>query len=564
MPDSPNRFVRFWQELKRRKVIHVIVVYATAAFVIIELVNNVFEPLHLPGWTPTMVIVILAIGFPFAIIFSWIFDVSPRGIRKTESLNVMDGEEKDIKTGINPVQENSIVILPFEDMSPDRDNEYFCDGITEEIINALTKIENIHVVARTSAFAFKGQNIDVREIGNKLGVRTLLEGSVRKSGNQLRITAQLINIKNGYHLWSESYDRELADIFKIQDEISMQIVNKLKVSIKPGEESMLGRRYTGNLDAYNLYLKGRYFWNRLTEEGLHKSLNFFRQAIQVDADYALAYSGISDAYCRLAWYSYSSPQESFPKAKEAAERALDLDQSLPEAYASLGFVSMCFDRDYEKAFNQIEKAIELDPGFAGAHTYYSICLAITGKHEEAIREGKKALELDPLTPMMQVNLAGRYYYARKYELCVESVKKTLEMDPGFEIAHYYLAYFYNQMNMHREAKDEIQRVIGFFGRKNPQFLAALAIILAYSGDTKGAEKVIDEILELSKEKHTSFFWLGTVYVILDRYDEVFEMFEKAYRAKEVLMIFLFVDPIFDRIKKDSRFQSLLKKMNFIE
>lgn len=565
MPDSPNRFIRFWEELKHRKVIHVIVVYATAAFVIIELVNNVFEPLHLPEWTPTLVIIILAAGFPFAIIFSWIFDVSLKGIKKNNSLeNVTPPEGKATKTKATPGRGNSIVILPFEDMSQGRDNEYFCDGITEEIINALTKIENMHVVARTSAFAFKGQNIDVREIGNKLGVKTLLEGSVRKSGNQLRITAQLINVENGYHLWSESYDRELADIFKIQDEISLQIVNKLKIGLGPREEEILVRRYTGNLEAYNLYLKGRYFWNRLTEEGLQKSLDFFRQAIQIDPDYALAYSGISDAYCRLAWYSYCSPEESFPRAKEAAEKALEIDENLPEAYASLGFVSMCFDRDYEKAFKQIERAIELDPGFAGARTYYSICLAITGRHEESIKEGKKALELDPLTPMMQVNLAGRYYYARRYNLCVESVKKTLDMDPGFEIAHFYLAYFYNQMNMHREAKDEIKRVIRFFGRKNPQFLAVLAIILACSGDARGAEKVVDEIQELSKEKYTSFFWLGTAYVTLGRYDEAFEMFEKAYLGKEVLMIFLFVDPIFDRVKTDSRFQSLLKKMNFIE
>ncbi|HCC70901.1 MAG TPA: hypothetical protein DEQ09_07110 [Bacteroidales bacterium] len=203
--------------MKRRRVIHVIVVYATSAFVIIELVNNVFEPLNLPSWTPTMVIIILAVGFPFAIIFSWIFDVSSRGFSKTESLNKSKGKkEEETRARDKVVQRNSIVILPFEDMSPEKDNEYFCDGITEEIINALTKIKDLYVVARTSAFAFKGQRTDVRDIGNKLGVETLLEGSVRKSDNKLRITAQLINIENGFHLWSESYDRETADIFAIQ------------------------------------------------------------------------------------------------------------------------------------------------------------------------------------------------------------------------------------------------------------------------------------------------------------------------------------------------------------
>lgn len=559
-----NRFLNFWKELKRRKVIHVIVVYATSAFVIIELVNNVFEPLNLPDWTPTLIIIILVTGFPFAVIFSWIFDISSRGITKTGPLSNVRGEEgKQGKNTDSGIEKNSIVILPFDDMSPARDNEYFCDGITEEIINALTKIKDLYVVARTSAFAFKGQNTDVRDIGAKLGVETLLEGSVRKSGNKVRITAQLINIKTGYHLWSESFDREMSDIFEIQDEISNQIVSKLRVSIKSREADLISRRYTGNLEAYNLYLKGRYFWNKLTEEGLNKGMGFFRQAIKIDPDYALAYSGISDSYCRLAWYSYSSPREAFPEAKEAAEKALSLDKLLPEAYASLGFVSMCFYRDYEEAFKQIEKAIDLDPGSAGAHTYYSICLAITGRHEESIREAKRALELDPLTPMTQINLGGRYYYARQYELCIENVKKTLEMDPGFEIAHYYLAYFYNQMNKHKEAITEIRRVIKVFGRNYPQFLAALAIILAYNSDIKGAEAVVNEILNLSKEKYMSFFWLGTIYVVLGRNDEAFEMFEKAYNDREVLMIFLNVDPVFDRVKHEPGFHALLRKMNFM-
>lgn len=344
----------------------------------------------------------------------------------------------------------------------------------------------------------------------------------------------------------------------------MQIVNKLKVSIKSNEAVMVSKRYTGILEAYNLYLKGRYFWNKLTEEGLNKGMDFFRQAIKIDPQYALAYSGISDSYCRLAWYSYSSPLESFPKTKEAAEKALELDNSLPEAYASLGFVSMCFDRNYDMALKQIQNAIDLDPGSAGAHTYHSICLAITGRHEESIEKAKRALELDPLTPMMQINLGGRYYYARLYDKCIDSVRKTLVMDPGFEIVHYYLAYFYNQMKEHQKAMEEIMRVIGVFGRNSSQFLAAYAIILAYMNDTEGAEEVVSEMLELSKEKYTSFFWLGAIYLVLGKEDDAYKMFEKAYKAREVLMIFLNVDPISDSLKPDPRFRSLLRRMNFIK
>jgi len=557
MPGIPKRLSRFWKELRQRRVIRVLVVYVAVGFAVIEFVDIVTEPLSLPVWTLTLVIILVSAGLPLALIFAWAFDITPQGIKRTDFSDSTQDEK--VLNGLN-----SIVILPFEDMSPEKDNEYSCDGITEEIINALTKIEDLYVVARTSAFAFKGQSIDVREIGNKLGVKTLLEGSVRKAGDQLRITAQLINIETGYHLWSERYDRQLSDIFEIQDEISMQIVNKLKISSKPREEKILARRYTGNLEAYNLYLKGRYFWNRLTEEGLHKSLDFFRQAIRIDPDYALAFSGISDAYCRLAWYSYTAPGEVFPRAKEAAEKALKIDDHLPEAYASLGFVSMCFDRDYGKAMKEMKKAIDLNPGFSGARTYYSICLAITGMHEESITEGKRALELDPLTPMMYVNLGGRYYYARQYELCIENVKQSFELDPEFNIVHFYLAYFYNQWKKHAEAIAEIQKLIGHFGRSNPTFLSILAIILASSGNTKAAEEVIDEITELSKKKYISFFWLATIYVVVGQYDIAFELFEKAYQTHEVLMIFLNVDPIFDRIKPDQRFQALLRKMNFIQ
>lgn len=565
MPHTSNHPFQFWQVLKRRKIIRVVIAYIAAGVAVIEFVDIVTEPLNLPEWLLTLVIVLVAVGFPIAVIFAWIFDSAAKGVQKTVPSEGIDKQANhEIKTDRARKHENSIAVLPFEDMSPDKDSEYFCDGITEEIINSLTKIKNLHVVARTSAFAFKGKNTDVREIGNKLGVATILEGSVRKSDKQLRITAQLIDIENGYHLWSERFDRELSDVFEIQDEISMQIVNKMMIRVQSHEEEMLLGRHTGNLQAYNFYLQGRYFWNRLTEVGLNKAMEFFGQAIRIDPQYALAYSGISDCYCRLAWYSYSSPEDVFPEAKKAAQKAIELDNQLPEAYTSLGFVSMCFDRDYKNAFQALETAIRLNPGSANAHTIYSICLAITGRHEESIQAGRKALELDPLTPMMSINLGGRYYYARQYDLCIESVRKSMEVDPDFKIAHFYLAYFSNQMQKYKkEALESIHKLIDDFGRKNPAFLSALAIILASSGDREGAEQVLDEIKDLSKENYVSFFWLAIIYVVLGRYDEAFEYFEQAYRTREVLMIFLNVDPIFDRIKPDPRFQSLLRKMNFI-
>ncbi|KPL15308.1 MAG: hypothetical protein AMS26_07945 [Bacteroides sp. SM23_62] len=565
MPGRLNNLSKFWQELKRRRVIRVIIVYAATGFAIIEFIDIITEPLKLPEWALIFSIVMVAVGFPIVVILAWVSNNSRKEMEQTETFDHgVEPGETIRKSDADLITENSIVILPFQDMSPNKDNEYFCDGITEEIINDLTQIKVLHVVSRTSSFSFKGKNIDVREIGGKLGVATLLEGSVRKSGNRLRITAQLIDIKNGYHLWSERFDRELEDIFEIQDEISMQIVDKLKISLKPEEEKVLVKRYTNDLEAHNLYLKGRYYWNKITEKGLTVGMDFFKQAIQKDPEYALAYSGMADCYCRLGWYSYLSPEEAFPNARDAANKALKIADHLAEAYASMAFVSMCYDRDYTKAEKEIKQAIRLNPGYAEAHFNYSVNLSINGRHKESIAEAIKALEIDPLTLMMYLNLGMRHYYAREFDQSLEYMNKSLEMDPGFEIAHYYRGFAYLQKKMYQEALTEIRRVISILGRNNPGFLGLLGIIHAFNSNRAAAEKVIDELLEQSKQKYISPFWIAVLYFVLDEKEPLFEWLEKGYKEHDVLMIFLKVDPIFDPIQSDPRFQGMLKKMNLIK
>ncbi len=565
MSDRLTNFGKFWQELKRRRVIRVIIAYAATGFAIIEFIDIITEPLKLPEWALIFSIVMAAAGFPIVVFLAWVSKDSRNEMGQTEKVDHgIEPDETVSKTDAYPVNTNSIVILPFQDMSPDKDNEYFCDGITEEIINDLTQIKALHVVARTSAFSFKGKNIDVREIGNKLGVATLLEGSVRKSGNRLRITAQFINIKNGYHLWSKCFDRELDDIFKIQDEISTQIVDKLKISLKPSEKEILVRRYTDDLEAHNLYLKGRYYWNKITKEGLTVGMDFFRQAIQRDPEYALAYSGMADCYCRLGWYSYLSPGVAFPDARDAANKALNIADHLAEAHASLAFVSMCYERDYTKAEKEIKQAIYLNPGYAEAHFNYSVNLSINGRHKESIAEAKKALEIDPLTLMMYLNLGMRYYYAREFDHALGYMNRSLEMDPGFEIAHYYLGFVYLQKKMYREALTEISRVIKILGRNNPGFLGLLGMVHAFTSSHEETEKVINELLEQAKQRYISPFWIAVLYFALDRKELFFEWLEKGYNEHDVLMIFLNVDPIFDPIQSDHRFQGMLKKMNLIK
>jgi TolB-like protein len=289
-----NRLFQFWHELKRRRVIHVIVVYATVSYVLIELVDIVEDPLLLPEWGLSLIIVLLVIGFPFAIIFSWIYDITLKGIKKTESLKLADnkGEEAIEDEKISKF-ENSIAVLPFQDMSPKKDQEYFCDGIAEEIMNALANVESLKVIARTSSFAFKNKQVGVREIGQKLNIKTILDGSIRKDGNRLRITVQLINVSEGFPMWSEMFDREIEDVFAVQDEISLAIVDKLKIKLLGEEKIAIAKRATENLEAFNLYMKGNHSWQMMTSEGFNNANKYFEQALQKDPRYALVYVGLA-------------------------------------------------------------------------------------------------------------------------------------------------------------------------------------------------------------------------------------------------------------------------------
>ncbi len=366
MPQNQNKISQFWQELKRRRVIHVIVVYATASFVIIELVNNVYEPLHLPEWTPTMAIIILAIGFPIAIIFSWIFNITSKGIKVTGKVTDQASfKDREKKPDTASHFENSIAVLPFKDMSPKKDQEYFCDGMTEEIINVLTHVEDLKVIARTSAFMYKDKHEDMRTIGNQLGVAHLLEGSIRKADNRLRITAQLIDVEDGTHLWSEKFDREINDVFAIQDEISLSIADHLKTKLLGSKKKAILKRHPEKSEVYNLYLLGRFYTNKRNTESLAKAIEYYEEAIRKDPGYALPYAGLSESYALIALgYGALPSKEAYPKSKKAALTALELDEELAEAHTSLAFVKQYFELDWPGVEKGFKRAIELNPGYA--------------------------------------------------------------------------------------------------------------------------------------------------------------------------------------------------------
>jgi len=482
-----------------------------------------------------------------------------KGISTRERVAV--GKKREAEAISEKRWENSIAVLPFTNMSADKEQEYFCDGMTEEIINALTNVESLRVVARTSAFAFKGKNVNVREIGRELNVESVLEGSVRKAGNRIRITAQLINVTDGYHLWAERYDREMKDVFAIQDEISLAIVDKLKVKLLEDEKAKIVKRFTEDLEAYNLYLKGRYFWNIRHELGLQTGMECFKQAIEKDPLYAFPYTGLADSYNILGYYGFFPPKETFPKAQAAARKALEIDNSIAEAHASLGYSSAFYDWDWAVAENELKHAIELNPSYATAHHWYAIYLLVMGRFDEAIEESIRGHELDPHSLIINVMVGLSYYGARQYDEAIEQYSKTVEMDPNFSITYYFMGMPYIAKKMWKESIATYQKFLQLSGG-SPLAVCFLGLSYASSGQKSEAVKMLNQLNKVSKLRYVSPLYKGLIYVGLGQNNKALKHIEEAFAEREPLLAYLKVDPIFDNLRSESRFKALLKKMNF--
>jgi serine/threonine protein kinase/Tfp pilus assembly protein PilF len=455
----------------------------------------------------------------------------------------------------------SIAVLPFRDMSSQRDQEYFCEGIAEELINALVKLKGLRVAARTSAFQFKEHDSDIKTIGHKLEVKTVLEGSIRKAGNRLRITAQLINVEDGFHIWSEKYDRELDDIFAIQDEISLAIVDKLKIKLLGEEKSALVKRHTVDLEAHNLYLKGLYFWNRRYEGGMKRAMECFRQAIDKDPDYALAHVGVADTYNITGMFGYLSPKEAFPKAITAAKRALEIDDTLGEAHASLGFARTFYEWDWTAAESEFIRAIELSPNYATAHEWYGIYLSATGRHDEGINEAEKARDLDPLSLIINAVVGLCYYFARRYEESIVNQKKTLELDPNFLIANTWIVMAYAENGMCDRAVRTISRVEAA-AAEHPFTLGYFGYYYGACGQDKDALRILDILNELAKTRYVSPMHQAHTLIGLGRIDEAFEFVEKALVERDPLLALTNAGPFYGTHLSDTQYNELLRKIGF--
>jgi TolB-like protein/Flp pilus assembly protein TadD len=450
-------------------------------------------------------------------------------------------------------------------MSPQKDQEYFCDGMTEDLINRLSNIRELKVPARTSAFMFKGKTPDMHDVGEKLKVRTALEGSVQKSGSRLRITAQLINIADGYHLWSEKYDRELKDVFAIQDEISSAIVGALRLKLTPQEKGRIaGHAITGNLEAYNLYLQGRYFWNKRMTDDLKKAIDYFNQAIALDPDFALAYSGLADSYLVLPQFAEYRMSEALPKAKDAALKALAIDDALAEAHVSLASVKE-MEWDFAAAENDFKRAIELNPNYPTGHFWYANLLAMMGRIDESQAEMKRALELDPLSLIINVVQAFTYLEIREIDQAIEQARKAVELDPNFVYSRFTLGLCFRAKGMFKEAVAELEKARELFG-SSPSGLGDLGMAYALSGEKAQAREVLSILEGYLQKGYPVNAEIASVYLGLGEKDKALEWLGKACDDEDEIA-YLRVsntfksEPGWDSLRSDPRFKLLLKKLH---
>jgi serine/threonine protein kinase/Flp pilus assembly protein TadD len=468
------------------------------------------------------------------------------------------------RRAFEPLGSASIAVLPFEDLSPQKDQEYFSDGMTEELINRLSNVKGLKVPARTSVFQFKGKADDIRDIGKRLNVQTVLEGSIRKIGNELRVTAQLINIADGFHLWSETYNREMKDVFNIWDEIALTIADKLKLTLLTDEKEKLVKRSTGNIEAYNLYLLGRYlFYKAAIEDEFLRAMSYAEQALAKDPKFALAYVLKAGCYELLCLSGYLAPRDSYPKAKEALIKALDLDDGLGEAHASLGYLKMVADWDPAGAEKELRRALLLSPGSADVYVLYSMFLAEMKRLDEAIAGLKRAAELDPTGPQTYAYLGWSYYWASRYDEAIIQLKKARDMDPSNLNTQFTLILIDVMRGLSGEAVAQADTLLAALpSLDDVSILSNFAWIYAVSGRPEKARTFLNRLLDLRAKRYVDAYIIAGVYAGLGEREKAFEWLAKAYDERAGQMVIIQIDHWIDDLRSDPRYRDLLKKIGF--
>ncbi|HKA22463.1 MAG TPA: tetratricopeptide repeat protein [Blastocatellia bacterium] len=454
----------------------------------------------------------------------------------------------------------SIAVLPFKSLGADNADEYLGVGIAETLTTRLGSLKLLTVRPSSAVLKYVNSEKETGVAGRELNVDSVLEGSIRRLGERLRITVRLVRVSDVSLLWADHFDENFTDIFKVEDSISTKVASSLAIKLSGDEERSLIKRYTDNPEAYQLYLKGRFFWNKRTGEGFKIGISQFKQAVEKDPEYALAYSGLADSYTGLTFYNFASPNETMPKAKEAATNALAMDNTLAEAHASLAHVKANYDWEWSEAEQEFRRSIELKPDYATAHQWYAIhYLTPRGQLEEALKEMKRAIELEPTSLVMNSFLGATLYFSGRYDEAIEQCRKTIEMDSNFAVAHWHLGLVYQQKGMYEEAISELQKAITLSGN-SPLMIAALGHAYAKAGKRNEANRVLDELQKLSVVSYVSSLELAAIYAAFGETEQAFKWLEESYQERCFHLVNLNVRPEFAPLRRDPRFNNLVRRI----
>lgn len=454
---------------------------------------------------------------------------------------------------------SSLVVLPFLNVSKSSDLDYLSDGITENIIISLSRLPRLRVMARSTAFRYKGRELDVRKVGRELKVQTALVGRLREFKGRLLLGVELVDTRDGSQVWGESYNRPLSGVLRVQEEIASEISGKLRIELSGEERARLTKRHTESSEAYHLYLKGRYFWNKSSLNDIERSIKYFEESLGYDPDYSLAHAGLADCYIRLGYLNEIPFNDSIPAIRREAARAVALDETLAEAHCSLGYAEV-LSLHWPEAEKEFRRAIELNPNSALARRHYAFLLVICGRREEAVAEMERALQLDPLTPRMRLNAASVFYYARRYERSIEECRLVLEMEPGFGYAHGILALNYERLGMYKQAIAEVRKGLEVL-REDPEMLSILGYLYAVTGKRREAKRMLNELMKLSGQKYVAPLFIAVLHTGLKETEKTFEWLERALEDRSYIAMLKAI-PFFAPLRRDPRFTDLLRRCGF--
>jgi TolB-like protein/tetratricopeptide (TPR) repeat protein len=579
----------FFSELKRRNVYKVAVAYAVVGWLIAQIATQIFPFFEIPNWAVRLVVLLIIVGFPIAVVIAWAFELTPQGIKRTEVADALPttahqkkhawiyvvvvgavfsiglffigrySAENNSSAPPTALPEKSIAVLPFENLSEEKGNAFFAEGIQDEILTRLAKVADLKVISRTSTQRFKAVPSDLREIAKQLGVMNILEGSVQKSSDQVRINVQLINAITDAHLWAESYDRKLTDLFAVESEVAKTIADTLQAKLTGSELSAMSIRPTQDPVAQDLLVQGRHFLALRRDDNLPRAIEFFHQAIARDANFAAAYAGLSEALILLPRYTGAHPTETRPQSRVAALKALELNPNLAEAHNALAKIAMDYDVDFAEATREFKRAIELNPNYAGAHHWFSGTLESQGQFDEAIAESKLGTELDPFSAVNLSDQGRLYGSARRFPEAKASFEKALAIDPAFSWTHWHYGEMLQVSGDLKGAAAEYAKAR--IATNTPEPIALSGQLAAIMGRPEEARQALTALDEMEKHRYVDVFWRALLYLGLGEKEQALQSLEQSYANREGYEIGLIkVDPMLDSLRAEPRFQALVKKV----